>query len=360
MIYYWIPFLLAFFNCFINNKRFNDIASACCIIYMFAIVCLRDSTVGTDSERYAYGAEYGVFYENITEFVSSSLYLFSAYNKWPYTYVFSIMAAFLYVPTFYVICKTVGANLKYAVLLFIISNNIYFLDSLNAIRQLAACSLFFLASYLYIEKSPVNKYFRIVLITLVLFFAFGIHNAVIIYIPALLLINLRLSSKLVSKLLLLGLLYAFTFTVLINKSNLIDIINNFESILWDRGFSQYLTKDGYDGGFNIVGLAVLLIFPVYMAHKCYTAMPNNQYVKLYVYGLLLLCLAAPLTNIAVRITQGLIFFELITIPLSFSSLPSQGRIMVKMYLVLYSLYFAYQLVTSYSDPMELGPYKFCF
>lgn len=360
MIYYWIPFLISVFNCILKANRINKILCKLIILLMITLTALRHESVGTDSIKYASGATGGFFTSHPTELVSIFLMQLNANLGLSYTSYFTFFALITYIPTFFVLNRVLKCKLKYGILLFIIGNNIYFLDSLNAIRQLAASSLFFFAYYILQEyRSSMKKLLSVV----VFIFAFGIHNSVGLVVPFVFLTYISLKPRTASRILLVCLIYSFVFSSFLDKSVVVAALKFVELNFGIHDYSWYFQNDKYDSGYNLIGLIPLLFLPSIVCSLVLKVTYKTKYYKyslMYFWGLVLLAIISPLLAISVRATQGLTFFELLVIPIAISKMYPKIKAMIFSYFIVYSIYFGYFLLTLYSDPMQLGPYKFFF
>lgn len=360
MVYYWIPFLLAFFNAFvIRKKKTNRILSFLIIGYMFLMAAFRDVSVGTDSYRYKTAVEDGVSLHNTLEFVNNFIVDTCYQCNLSYTVYFTIMALITYIPIVYVLNKISNTNndiTKFGVLLFIISNNIYFIESMNAIRQLASSSILLLLYY-YLFIANINNKLRKITSILLFIIAFGIHNASIVALPCLFLAKKNLSFKTALFLLSGMLLFSAFAAIILGQDGLYYILSSIEGLFGLHGYSNYIMGE-YSDTYNIIGLAVLLLLP---SLSCLYIKKHNELsvVNLYIYGLLLLGLLAPLTTGALRASQGLIIVELIVVPMIFAGRKKYFNI-VYLYLMIYSLYYAYQLITFYPEQEQIAGYKMFF
>lgn len=338
---------MAVLNCSINNVKVNRGISFLCCAYIIFLCSFRDPTVGTDSYRYAMMASGGRDYSSSFEFLYNFLLPIVWSSKNGYTLFFFIMAAFTWLPFYFILNKRSGDYGKYVLLLMIISNNIYFLDSLNAIRQMASTAML-VTSYTCLEKE--NRFLFLVFYTL----AIGLHTTALIFLPFVLLSRVNLNSKLMIKILVITLIYSFLFSFLVDSSIFSSILGKIK-LFGISNYVGYFDQDRYMNGVNAKGLIKLLIFPALLCALSVINV-NNRSSRIYFWGIILLAVLSPITAISVRACMGLTVAELLVLPDTWSKSSKRQRKILGAYFVVFALYFAYSLVTVYSNPEELGPY----
>lgn len=349
MIYYWIPFIIAMLNCMITNKKVNRAIILLCCVYILLLCTFRDPSVGTDSYKYAMMATGGRDYSSPFEFLYNLILPVVGTSQSGYTLFFFIMAALTWVPFYFVTIRNSGNYSKYVFLLLIISNNIYFLDSVNAIRQMASTAMIVM-SYYFLERGKRVPFLAFYIL------AIGLHTTAAIYIPFVLLSKIDLKPKLMMGLLGGAIVYSFLFSFLVDASIFSSLLGNI-GFLGISDYVGYFDQDRYMNGVNAKGLIKLLIFPALLC--AFSIMKvNNRSTRVYFWGIILTAVLSPITAISVRACMGLTAAELLVLPDVLKNGTKEQRMVMKLYLVVFSLYFAYALVTIYSDPEQLGPYIF--
>ena len=349
MIYYWIPFILALLNCLIKNKKVNQMVIVLCCIYILLLCTLRDPSVGTDSYKYAMMATGGRDYSSPFEFLYNLILPIVGTSQSGYTYFFFIMAALTWIPKNFVLSRTSGNYSKYLFLLLIISNNIYFLDSVNAIRQMASTAMI-VTSYYFLEKK--KKIFFLIFYVL----AIGLHTTAAIYIPFVLLSRIELKPKLMIGILVVAVVYSFLFSFMVDASLFTTVLGKV-GFLGISDYVGYFGQERYMNGVNAKGLIKLLIFPALLCAFSILRV-NNRSTRVYFWGLILTAVLSPITALSVRACMGLTAAEILVFPEVWKNGTKEQRMVMGIYLVVFSLYFAYALITIYSDPEQLGPYVF--
>lgn len=351
MAYYWIPFLFVIFNCFVNNKKVNQFITASCFIYILLLCTFRDQSVGTDTFRYVLMAEGVRLYSSDAEYLYNVILSFIKAVKGNYTLFFFIMSALTWIPFYIILKKNSGNYFKYVLLLLIISNNIYFLDSLNAIRQMASTAMIIGAFYYYKEKK-----WKVAILFYAL--AIGLHSTAIVFLPFIYLSRFSLKPKTMVNIIIIAVIYSFLFSFVVDSSAFSGLLRQF-NFFGISDYANYFEKERYMEGFNSKGLLKLIVFPAIL---CVISIynTNNQFTKIYFIGIVLLCILSPVTGIAVRGCMGLTAAELLVLPEAMRRANKDQRALIITYLVVFSLYFAYSLITIYSKPEELGPYVSVF
>lgn len=347
MIYYWIPFILAIINCLINKKTVNRTIILFCFTYIILLCSFRDPSVGTDSYKYAMMATGGRDYSSPFEFLYSIILPVVGTSQRGYTWFFFIMAAITWIPFYYVLKQQSGYCFKYVLLLLIISNNIYFLDSVNAIRQMASTAML-VTSYYYLQKEKRYSFLFFYIL------AIGLHTTAAIYFPFVLLSRFNLKPRVMIWTLIGVLVYSFLFSFMVDSSLFSSILSKI-NFLGISDYIGYFDQDRYMNGVNWKGLIKLLVFPALICAFSINRV-NNRYTRIYFWGIVLISVLSPITAISVRACMGLTAAELFVFPEVWKSGTRIQRKVMGAYLIIFSLYFAFSLITIYSDPDQLGPY----
>lgn len=351
MIVYWTPLLIAVLNCFVRNKKANMLFALVCFIYMMLLSGLRDVSVGTDTFRYV-----GLFRGEIStdktfEFVF--LWLIrscrSLFDNYPGFLL--LLSALIYIPFFLVASKEISNAFKFFLLLFVISNNLYFIDSFNAVRQLISTSFLFI-SFMYLKRRKFIPFFVIFVL------AFGFHNSALFFLPFILLSMIKIKEATAYLMLVFAVVFSLFGSLFLTREMLFNLLDSI-SFLGINHYSHYLLFSDYSMGFNVIGLTKLVIIPAIVCGICFKY-SNDLYSRIYLWGIVFLSLLSPIIAISSRASMGLTVAELIVVPhaLRQSKRGSRDYMLLVGYLVLYSLLMCYSLVVEYSSPEELGPYSF--
>jgi hypothetical protein len=186
--------------------------------------------------------------------------------------------------------------------------------------------------------------------------AIGLHTTAILYVPFILLSKIEFKPETMVRVLLIAVVFSFLFSSLIDASFLSSVLGRVKIFGVDE-YVGYFEKERYMNGMNIKGLIKLLVFPALLCvisiRTC-----NNRASRIYFWGIVLVCVLAPVTAIAVRACMGLTAAEILVLPNAWAHANKRQKRILVAYLIIFSLYFAYTLVTVYSNPEELGPYHF--
>lgn len=354
MLVYWVPLLLAALNLFVDDKKANRVITFICFLYMAILSGLRDYTVGTDTFRYAELFTGTRTTDKSLEFVFLWLVSICSGVFDSYTPFLLIMSFLIYVPLYIVARREIPNSFKYFLILFVVSNNLYFIDSFNSIRQLVSTS-FLLVSYYYIQKNrflPFSIFFII---------AFGFHNSALFYLPFILLSRIRITHKTAYFIISCSLLFSLMGTLFLTRDILFDILNSITLFGINR-YSHYLLFSDYSMGFNLIGMTKLVIIPGIVCMFVYKHTDDVVFSRIYMWGIVFLSVLSPFIAISARASMGLTAAELIAVPLAISRTrkKSKDHLIFVGYMVVYIFLFAYSLVAEFSSPEELGPYSLFF
>lgn len=346
--------MIAWINCLIKNDKINRAITLFCFIYMMFLSGMRSYTVGTDTFRYAELFRGVRSTDKVLEFIF--LWLISACRELfsSYTSLLLLLSLLFYIPCYYVASREVKRSFKYFLLLFLISNNLYFIDSFNAIRQLVS-SAFLLVSYMYLQKK--DKLAFIVFFVI----AFGFHNSALFFLPFILLSKIKIGVGAAYIILILSVFFSLAGSFFLSRYFLFDLLSSITLLEIGR-YSHYLINSDYSMGFNIVGMTKIVIIPAIVCGVCYKYLSNSIYSRLYLWAIVFLSVLSPFIAISSRASMGLSVAELVLVPqaISLSKKYSLPHIILLGYLFLYSLLMVYSLIVEYSSPEELGDYSTFF
>lgn len=354
MIFYWIPFVLSLVNCVIKNNKINDIINIICVIIMCLLSALRSIDTGTDSLTYSM---YVTGERDILrlEYLYSFIIAYCA-NYGSYRQLFVITALITYIPLFVVLRRYLNHNLKYAVLLYNVSYNVYFLDSMNAIRQIAATSFIVCAIVLWEKRVKYLPY-------LSLFIACGLHSSSFLFLPFILLSKIKLSHNNLKYSLIALLLVVLSLTSLFSANFVTDFLGSITLFNIDS-YVSYISETKYGRGSTFVGAMILLFFPIFSCIHADKLNHGNKSIYSYYWGLVLLSILSTMTQIASRATLGLYAMELFVVPVAISIAIKNKKSVSYFFFMTYLLFrvsfYAYNLIVQYSAPDQMGPYHFYF
>ena len=305
MFYYWFAIILAVLGCFLHKNKVGSLISWGCIFYMMILTGFRGLSVGTDTINY-----YKSFYivEHSTDFVWEFLKVFIQSLNLDYHHFLILISILTYGVFRYVIKKTLPSSLiPFAVLLFIVAGNQYFIQSFNTMRQIIA-TMFLLLVYYLISIRRFKTAFLFYIITA------GLHASSIIYLPFILCAYfVKFSQKTVNIILAFSIIYAFCMSN-VNVSNLGYQLIMAIHFLDLEYYANYFDTDNV--GFNIVGMVTLIPLRVLAASIVYKVLDGNYFSKIYFVGVVLLCILTPVFYFTPRALMGLIACELVVIPMA--------------------------------------------
>lgn len=355
MFYYWFAIILALLGCFFRKNKFGPAISWFCVIYMMILTGFRGISVGTDTSNY-----YRDFYVegHSTDFVWEFLKMVIQSLNLDFHYFLLLISVLTYGVFGYVIKKVLPAQLiPFAILLFIVAGNQYFIQTFNTMRQILATMFLLLVYYLIYVKN-----FRSAIVIYVI--ATGLHASSIIYFPFILCAYFMcFSQKTVNLILLVSVVYAF-FMSNINISvigyNLIMAVHFLDL----EYYADYFDSDKYSAGFNIVGMLTLIPLRCMAASFVYRTLDGNFFSRVYFIGVLLLCLLAPVFYFVPRALMGLIACEMIVMPMAMNTkvygkeIKSYHRYFYYFYMFFYGFLLVRGLAGDYMLPENLGEYNF--
>lgn len=327
---------------------------------MMILSGFRDITVGTDTINYYYN-----FYEegHATDFVWSFLRLSIQNLGLGYHHFLILVSVLTYSIFGYVIRKVLPpSSIPFAILLFIVGGNQYFIQSFNTTRQILA-TMFLLLTFCFMYD---KKYIKAVISYVV---ATGIHASSIIYLPFILCAQfVRLSYKIVDVVLVVLVIYAFLFSN-INVSYLGNALILAIPFLDLEYYADYLDNDMYSHGFSVMGMLTLIPLRCIAASIVYKVLNGNIFSRIYFVGAVALCLLTPVFFFTPRAVMGLIACEMIVIPMAINkklfamySKSRQRYLCQKCFFSIYILFYGYLLAIGllgdYTLPENLGNYKF--
>lgn len=347
MALYWIVVLLALINCLIYNKKFNRIVSLLCLISMCLLAGLRADSIGTDSQVYS-ERYYNQMHGNISEFLYYFIIIILNKCNASYTLFFLLLSILFYLPVYYVSKKESLNGLKYVVLLLIISNNTYFMDSFNAVRQLSASGMLLLSYYLITNKRYFIAFFIYIL-------AIGLHTTSFFYLPIILFSLRDISYRKVCVILVIVTIYAFCVSSFFSFD--LSYVLRYGQFLDTERYNTYFDNTKYGHGVNINGIIKGFLVPSFICAMSYKILNGNYFCRLYFWGIVLLGIMLPLLNISFRITQGLTICELIVLSMAIPKATIIQKKIFWIYYVVYLSFFLFELCTWFAMPENLGPYK---
>lgn len=355
MFYYWFAIILAVLGCFLHKSKIGSVISWLCLFYMMILTGFRGLSVGTDTINY-----YNSFYVegHSTDFVWEFLKVGIQGLNLDY-HSFLVLVAFLTYGVFgFVLKKTIPSYLvPFAVLLFIVAGNQYFIQTMNAMRQILATMFLLLVYYLIY----VNKFKSAIVVYII---SAGLHASSIIYLPFVLCAYfISFSRRTVNLILIISVVYAF-FMSNINISAIGYQLIMAVSFLDLEYYADYFDSDNYSAGFSIVGMMTLIPLRCLAASFVYKVLNGNFFARVYFIGVVSLCILAPVFYFAPRALMGLIACELIAIPMAMNTkiYGREAKPYYKYFYYFYMLFYGYMLARGlagdYILPENLGAYSF--
>lgn len=353
MFYYWFAIILAVTGCFLHKNRIGQALSWVCLFYMMILTGFRGLSVGTDTINY-----YNSFYVegHSTDFVWEFLKICIQDLNLDYHH-FLVLISFLTYGVFgYVIKKTLPAYLiPFAVLLFIVAGNQYFIQTMNTMRQIIATMFLLLVFYLIYKKKLKTAIVMYVI-------AAGLHASSIIYLPFILVAYfITFSQKTVNIILAISVIYAF-FMSNINISAIGYELIMAIHFLDLEYYANYF--DNNNSGFNIIGTITLIPLRCLAASLVYKVLDGNFFSRVYFIGVVSLCILTPVFFFAPRALMGLVACEMIVIPMAMNvqvygrNSKSYYKYFYYFYMLFYGYMLARGLAGDYMLPENLGEYKF--
>jgi hypothetical protein len=272
-------------------KRNNNVFYVCSVL-IWLFIATRDVSVGTDTKYYVDFFKHPNFWylgepsDFLFEQIGRFLHLF---GKSPRYFIFTISTLYL-VGLFFLINK-LSVNKPLSVFLFCIVGigSIFFFDYLCIIRQAMALSFYFIAIYLYFERSDNakkntrNKWWGIILYVC----AYLTHGTCLIALPILILVDkVHISNK--GWIVLIILTYIIAALKLFSVGDFLEVVFSF---LGDDGhYAGYADVNfGFiedKGWFNMFLLpySIIAILLLIMPKK---EEINKWYVQLFFYSAIL-------------------------------------------------------------------------
>lgn len=355
MFYYWFAIILAVLGCFLHKKEIGQAISWICLFYMMILTGFRGLSVGTDTINY-----YNSFYveghstDFVWEFLKTSIQKFNL----DYHFFLIFISVLTYGVFGYVIKKTLPAYLiPFAVLLFIVAGNQYFIQTMNTMRQIIATMFLLLTFYLLYIK----RFNSAILVYLI---AAGLHASSIIYLPFILCAYfISFSQKTVNIILTVSFIYAF-FMSNIDVSAIGYQLIMAVHFLDLEYYADYFDSDRYTAGFNIVGMLTLIPLRSLAASFVFKTLEGNFFARVYFIGVISLCILTPVFSFAPRALMGLIACEMVVIPMAMNkkvygkNLKSYYKYFYYFYMLFYGYMLARGLTGDYMLPENLGEYNF--
>lgn len=351
MLVYFLLLFLALSNlAFVKNPKMVNMLSYITIAYMFILCGFRAETIGTDTGNYVNiinGTKANA--EEKMEFQLVLRFLVEIARATSIPVFCSLCAALTYLPLFVVLNRVCKKYLPIALLLLIVSMQAYFICSMNILRQMMA-SVFLLYSFYEINKGNLLKFIILYIMALLT------HTMSLLYLPFIILSFYRLSFKTVTVIVVVANFYAF---FLVSEGVLENLLSQFKNIEYLNlyHFAYYANETEHYGVF---GMMKQLLPTSLLCLYSYRILDGHFYCRLYLWGTVLLCLAAPLSIYALRISQGLYILELFIIPMLYYVLPKRKLWIINGYIVFLIFYFVYTMFNLYIDDKYIVPYKFFF
>lgn len=250
-----------------KNKKFSIFLSVLAVVVVAFIAGARDYSIGTDTSGYANVIfNYAKVYPNIADFYSRAAiwgesgylllnYIVARFTSDPHIYYF-ILGFIMYGLTLWSLWKYskygFSVTLAWACYLFL-----FFGDTLNAMRQMLACSIVFFAFTYFLDK----KYIKYVLLMLL---AFSCHKSALLSLaPAVVYFVLqRKDKRSVKFLIVIGVcIFAFFYEYIAQA------LMNIGLLPFDR-YSKYLAS-GIPFDLNALVLRLPFLLFIYLWYKSY-------------------------------------------------------------------------------------------
>ena len=191
LVYLFLLFFALLNLIFIRNSKMR-VVSYILIAYMLILCALRAENIGTDT--YHYADMVSGIKSNTEEKLQFQLFfslLIDIARVTTFPFFLSLCAFLTYIPLLIVLNKSCQRYLPIALLLFVVSMQGYFMNSLNIIRQIMA-AVFLLCSYYELNKGRKLKFAVWYIIALLT------HTSSLLYLPFIFLSFYKFSFKTVS------------------------------------------------------------------------------------------------------------------------------------------------------------------
>lgn len=348
-VYLFLLFLALVNLIFVKSPKIK-IPSLIIVVFMFLLCGFRAETIGTDTGSYVdivNGTKANA--EEKMEFQLLLRLLVEIARVTSLPFFFSLCAILTYFPLFIILNKSCGRFLPIALLVFIVSMQAYFIQSLNIMRQVMA-TVFLLCSYYEINKG--NK----ILFVLWYILALLIHTISLIILPFLFISSYKFSFRTVLFIILSAICFAFYFASGFGIETLLSHFSDIEYMNLYH-FAYYENETEHYGVFGLIKLLI----PCSLFCLCsYKLLKGHFYCRLYMWGVVILCLSAPWTIYALRLSMGLYATELFIIPMLYKKLSNRQLLIPNVYVLFLIIYYLYTSFNLYMDDKLLVPYRFFF
>lgn len=358
MLVYLFLLFLALVNLFFVKDPKIKIPSFIIIGFMFVLCAFRAESIGTDTSHYAdiLNGTRGNAEEKMQYQLLFALLVLIG-RETSFTFFLTLFAGLTYFPLYFVLRKETGKFLPVAILLFIVSMQAYFICSMNIMRQILATVL------LLISVSDLNRkrYFSCAIWYVA---ALLMHTISLVFLPFMLLSQIRISYKTVVYIVAGSVLFAFVFSSIFSMETIAGFLDGNEFL--NLYHFLYYFEDNTEH-YGILGMIKQLLPTAFICLYSYKVLDGHFYCRLYMWGLVFLCIATPFTTFALRFSMGLYATELFIIPMTYKTLTAPGhrkfklgRIPLDLYMVFLVVYFLYTAFSLYIDDKAIVPYKFIF
>lgn len=333
---------LALLNCIFNKKDYR-IINYLLFFVLFFITAFRAENIGTDTQ--AYIQMYELSYEQ-TEILFNLLIKFIHIINGPSSVFILACAVLFYLPLLLAINIECKKNARYAILLLMISTNIYFIDSFNNLRQCISVSFLLLALTMFKRDRKYLFYF-------LYFVAVGFHTSTLLYIPFIYLTKLKINRNVVIITILLTLIMAFSLNILTLLPNDLAFVSSY----FDDKLSVY-KQYGVSSNFN--GLVTSAFFFSVFSIYSFINTKGDFYSKIFYFGAIITNIFSSLSIIR-RVSMGFIIVELFLFSMLMESKSNKVVFLNKVILLILIVYYIYMLnVYSIESSQSVIPYKLNF
>lgn len=305
MLIYIIPIITAVIGSFLNNKLGRVLAYAT-FLYLFILTACRNPTIGTDSVHYIDIYESTTLYEGFkSEYLFYLLLIILNSFQLPSDYLLFVFAVITYIP-YYIIVFKKSNNPSFSILLFVICQSWYFLQTFNILRQSVAIPLLLL-SYIYLDEgNKVKSYITFIV-------SVGFHTSSLVFAPILLLVQkYKFDYKAIYATLIISFLWALSFS---NINILGEILSQVGKLTGLSLFEKYSTYE-LSAQRNLFGVITMIFPQTIFCLMTYRICQNNLLMRIFVLGCIIMNFFA-IMPFSYRMCMGISVIEIILVPYVF-------------------------------------------